>query len=311
MNYLKYLLLIPFVLLGCESQLEPEDNLTLLQGFQQPPHEAKPRVWWHWMNGNVSWEGAKADMDWMKRVGIGGLQAFHGGGGPGEEAGYVENWLPYMSDGWKDAFSKTAAYADSLGLELATAGSPGWSETGGPWVTPEDGMKKMAYAVTYVEGGQPFTGVLNHPPTTTGVYQSSTGRSGHRRDGPGPEFDPQLYEDQKVLAFQIAEDAILPTPVITSSGGRIDVEKLSDGIYDDPAISLPVAEEVGDISWIQFDYGKPVTVRGLVVSYLPGNPVLFKLESSDDGVKLDRYGDRNYYRVTIFCRRAGNPHKLS
>lgn len=261
-----------------------EEGTALEEGFKNPPHAAKPRVWWHWMNGNVSWEGAKADMDWMTRVGIGGLQAFHGGGGPGEEAGYVENWLPYMSDGWKDAFAKTAAYADSLGLELATAGSPGWSETGGPWVTPEDGMKKMAYAVTYVDGGQPFTGVLNHPPKTTGVYQTSTGRSGHRRDGPGAELDPVLYKDQKVLAFQIPEDAMLPNPVITSSGGRVDVDRLTDGIYDEPAISLPVAKEVGGISWIQLDYGRPVTVRGLEVSYLPGNPVEFRLESSDDGV---------------------------
>lgn len=271
------------LMVQCDDSGMSEEGAALEQGFLNPPHEAKPRVWWHWMNGNVSWEGAKADMDWMQRVGIGGLQAFHAGGGPGEEAGYVEDWNPYMSDGWKDAFAKTAAYADSLGLELATAGSPGWSETGGPWVTPEDGMKKMAYATTVVEGGQPFTGVLNHPPTTTGVYQTSTGRSGHRRDGPGPEFDPELYEDQKVLAFQISEDAILPDPVITVSGGQLDAEKLSDGMYDDPAIGLPVAEEVGDISWIQFDYSEPVTVRGIEVSYLPGNPVEFKLESSDDG----------------------------
>jgi hypothetical protein len=259
-----------------------DDGEQLKKGFAAPPESARPRVWWHWMNGNVSWQGAKADMDWMKKIGIGGLQAFHAGSGGGPETGYVEHFYPYMSDGWKDAFAKSAAYADSLGLEFATAGSPGWSETGGPWVTPEDGMKKMAFAVTYVEGGKPFTGALNQPPTTTGAFQTSTSGSGHQGNM-GPK-KPQLYKDQKVLAFQIAEDEILPTPVITSSGGEIKVAALSDGLYDGSAISLPAAKEVGGVSWAQFDYGKPVTLRGLVLSTPARGPVLFKLELSNDGI---------------------------
>jgi len=51
----------------------------ILRGFQDPPDSAKPRVWWHWMNGNVSKEGIKADLEWMKRAGIGGFQNFDGG----------------------------------------------------------------------------------------------------------------------------------------------------------------------------------------------------------------------------------------
>ena len=29
-------------------------------GFVEPPPAARPRVWWHWMNGNVTKEGIKA-----------------------------------------------------------------------------------------------------------------------------------------------------------------------------------------------------------------------------------------------------------
>ncbi len=263
------------------TSTDNSEGIALEQGFISPPDEAKPRVWWHWMGGNVSWEGAKLDMDWMKRVGIAGLQCFHAGMGAGPESSIVENYYPYMSDGWKDAFAKSAAYADSLDLEFATAGSPGWSETGGPWVEPEDGMKKLSYAVTYVEGGKPFTGTLNHPPVTTGVYQTSTSGSGHQGNM-GAE-KPQLYKDQKVLAFQIDEDEILPTPTITSSGGRANASVLSDDLYDHSGITLPAAKEEGGISWIQFDYGKPVTVRGLVLSVSARGPVLYKLESSNDG----------------------------
>ena len=46
----------------------------LAQGFKDPPDSAKPRVWWHWMNGNITKEGIKLDLEWMKRVGIGGFR---------------------------------------------------------------------------------------------------------------------------------------------------------------------------------------------------------------------------------------------
>ncbi len=275
---------ISMLLIKCDKSFDNSEGLALEQGFANPPDVAKPRVWWHWMDGNVAWEGAKADMDWMKRVGIAGLQCFHAGMRmPGASAEpIVEDFYPYMSDGWKDAFAKSAAYADSMGLELATAGSPGWSETGGPWVIPEDGMKKIAYSITYVDGGKPFTGVLNHPPTTTGVYQTSTSGSGHQ--GNMGEEKPQLYKDQKVVAFQVSADEIFPTPIITSSGGKVNAEVLSDGYYDHAGVNLPAAKEEGGISWVQYDYGKPVTVRGLVLSTQARGPVLFKLESSNDGI---------------------------
>jgi alpha-L-rhamnosidase len=123
----------------------------LENGFQDPPDSARPRVWWHWMNGNITWEGAKADMDWMKRVGIRGLQTFDAGAGATQVA---ETRLPYMTEGWKQVLRNAAAYADKLGLELGTATSPGWSETGGPWVQTPDAMKKMSWAVTRVHGGR-------------------------------------------------------------------------------------------------------------------------------------------------------------
>lgn len=46
------------VLIGCfnsHAQLKISDSL--LQAFITPPNTAKPRVWWHWMNGNITKEG--------------------------------------------------------------------------------------------------------------------------------------------------------------------------------------------------------------------------------------------------------------
>jgi len=45
----------------------------LLRGFQDPPNGARPRVWWHWMNGNITKEGIQLDLEWMHRIGLGGF----------------------------------------------------------------------------------------------------------------------------------------------------------------------------------------------------------------------------------------------
>ena len=47
---------------------------SLKSGFVNPPQSARPLVWWHWMNGNISKEGIKLDLQWMHRVGIGGIR---------------------------------------------------------------------------------------------------------------------------------------------------------------------------------------------------------------------------------------------
>src|SRR6478736_810357 len=141
----------------------------LVDGFQNPPNSARPRVWWHWMNGNITKEGIQKDLEWMKRVGIGGFQNFDASLFTPQ---VVRQRLAYMTPEWKDAFKLTTELADKFGLEMAIAGSPGWSESGGPWVPAKDGMKKFVWREMRVKGGQPFTGTLPKPPATTGTFQN-------------------------------------------------------------------------------------------------------------------------------------------
>ena len=54
------------------SPLRADDWMA--DAFQNPPEAARPRVWWHWMGGNFTGEGAALDLEWMKRVGIGGVR---------------------------------------------------------------------------------------------------------------------------------------------------------------------------------------------------------------------------------------------
>jgi hypothetical protein len=246
--------------LGVHGQSQQGDPL--LRGFQSPPDSAKPRVWWHWMNGNVSKEGIKADLEWMKRVGIGGFQNFDGGG-MGGAATLVPKRVDFLSPEWKDAFKYAATLADQLGLEMTRASSPGWSETGGPWVQPAQGMKKFVWTETRVEGGKPFAGTLAKPPSETGPFQNLVG-SGNAQGAENPSKYGPWYADAAVVGFPLP-DAAKPLaqlqPKITSSGGSFDPAALTDGDYL-KATLLPAAA-TGEKAWIQFEFAAPQTVYGM------------------------------------------------
>jgi hypothetical protein len=138
---------------------------SLEQGFAAPPDSAKPRVWWHWTGSNVTKEGITKDLEWMKRVGIGGMHMADGSSGSGQT---VEQKIPFFTPEWFDAVHHAAAEADRLGLEMTIFSSAGWSETGGPWVKPEEGMKKLLWSTTEVQGPTKFSDKLQQPPAVTG-----------------------------------------------------------------------------------------------------------------------------------------------
>lgn len=121
----------------------------LQQGFVNPPEEARPRVWWHWTGGNVTREGITKDLEWMKRVGIGGAHLADIGMEGGQR---VDEKVEFLTPAWLDAVRHAAAEADRLGLELAIFSSSGWSLTGGPWVEPEQAMKRLVWSETSLGG---------------------------------------------------------------------------------------------------------------------------------------------------------------
>lgn len=137
---------------------------SLEAGFAKPPRQARPLVWWHWINGNVTKEGIRADLDDMKRVGIGGAQILD-----------VEMYLPkgpvrYGSDEWREHVQYAIETAAQLDLEIHIANSPGWSGSGGPWVTPERAMKRIVWSETKTDGGA-VSLELPQPPAKLGFYR--------------------------------------------------------------------------------------------------------------------------------------------
>jgi alpha-L-rhamnosidase len=267
---------------------------SLEQGFLNPPDGARPRVWWHWMSGNITQEGIALDMEWMKRVGLGGMQNFDASLNTPQ---VVEKRLVYMTPEWKDAFLFATKKADSLGLELAIAGSPGWSETGGPWVESSQAMKKFVWSETAVEGGHPFSGVIAKPPIVTGPFQNLA-----QQDPMGMMFGPgsapppakDYYADSVVIAYRVPDADVASAaiePKVTSSSGHVDAAIL--GAKDlMKSTDLPIAP-VGQQAWIQFEYPRPYTINAVTVAMGgPLNPLAQfggetgqgpVVEASDDG----------------------------
>jgi hypothetical protein len=237
-------------------------NDTLEQGFRRPPQSAKPLVWWHWMNGNISKEGIKLDLEWMHRVGLGGFQNFDAALATPQ---VVDHRLAYMTPEWKDAFKYATTMADQLGMEEAIAGSPGWSETGGPWVPASQGMKKYVWSETLVEGGKPFTGILAHPPSNTGAFQNLGVRDllASPQGAPPP---PQFYADAVVIAYRRpASDVPIESlhPKVTASAGAPDPAVLSDGDLE-KTTKLPIPK-AGESAWIQYEFAAPQTIRSVTI----------------------------------------------
>lgn len=272
--------------------LSQSTSASLEDGFKNPPNSAKPRVWWHWMNGNITKEGIKLDLEWMNRVGIGGFQNFDASLTTPK---LVNQRLVYMTPEWKDAFLYATKLADQLGLEEAIAGSPGWSESGGPWVKPSQGMKKVVWSETRVEGEKPFRGVLPHPPTISGPFQNIPLFDFLALiSGQPPKAGPTFYADTAVIAYRLPQsDVSVSTlqPNITSSGGSLDLALLTDGDLV-KTTQLPKAP-IGQQAWVQYEFASPQTMHAVtLVLNDPGAaaanmfgaaPSIADVEASDDG----------------------------
>jgi hypothetical protein len=257
--------------------------------FQTPPSSAKPRVWWHWMNGNISKEGIQKDLEWMSRVGIGGFQNF--------DANLftpvvVPKKLVFMQPDWKDAFKFTAEFADKKGLEMAIAGSPGWSVTGGPWVKPEDGMKKYVWTEALVTGGKKQTIQLPKLPDVIGKFGDIETHAGGVMGGYVGER-PHYAADAFVIAYKLPsnEKHLMDlNPKMSKSGGDFDTKLLLDHDANKTHFLPPM--EVGQDMWVQYEFDSPQTFKAFglgmgeagELAEFNGGPTNRSLKVSDDGV---------------------------
>jgi len=283
---------------------------SLEDGFHNPPQSARPRVWWHWMNGNITETGIKLDLEWMHRVGLAGFQNFDAALSTPQ---VVDKRLAYMTPDWQHAFKYAITLGNQLGMEMAIAGSPGWSESGGPWVPASQGMKKYVWSETLVEGGKPFTGKLAAPPSNTGAFQNISIHD-MLEPPPGSKPAPQFYADSVVVAYRRPASDVSVEALhakITASGGSPDFSILDDGDLE-KTTPLPIPAP-GESSWIQYEFDQPQTIRAItfvikepneIAAMIAGMGVPDKeLEASDDG--------QNFHLVAKLSGGSAPEHTIS
>lgn len=175
--------------------------------FITPPQSIKTGVYWYWMCGNISKEGAVKDLEAMKKVGIN--RAFIGNiyFDPYEGGKNVR----LMSDEWWDVTHTALKTASKLGVEIGIFNSPGWTQAGGPWVKPNEAMRYLTSSELRVKGPATISAQLPKP---------------------GAEF-----EDVRVIAYPAPKNDLLKldpsnakiniTPVLENSDKMFDGDRVA------------------------------------------------------------------------------------
>ena len=188
----------------------------LKQNFIQPPANARAWVYWYFMDGMMTREGLTADLEAMKRAGIGGAIFLE------VNIGLPRGPVEFMSPQWQKLFTHAVHEADRLGIEIALGAGPGWCGTGGPWVKPEQSMQHLVASETNIVGPMKFSGELPRPQPRKPFFGVGTLT---------PELKTEwenFYRDVAVLAF--------PTPDGTNRLADVDEKAL---YYRAPFSSRP------------------------------------------------------------------------
>jgi len=120
--------------------------------FANPPPEAHAGVWWHWMGAQVTREGIAKDLDWMSRMGITSATIFGMCDTCSPWAKRIANvptggLRPY-SDAWWGHVKFACAEGRRRGIAIGMHNCPGYTCTGGKWITPQLAMRRLVFNVT-------------------------------------------------------------------------------------------------------------------------------------------------------------------
>ncbi len=243
----------------------------LESGFRTPPDSVKPRVYWYWLSNNISEEGVTRDLEAMSKVGIGG--AYVGNVGLDSNETIYGN-VKFFSPEWWKITERAVSTATRLGMDIGFFNSPGWSQSGGPWVKPDESMRHLALAEFHVSGPQEFHGVLSV------LYKD--------------------FQDVAVIAFQAPkddEDKISEyKPEITSNVSVKNLENMFDGNMNSETFFPFHSDSLIEINITVKD---PFTARS--ITFFPVDKP-FKADC-----ELQSYKDGEYQTIRRFEIDRSNP----
>ncbi|WP_016957766.1 glycosyl hydrolase [Catenovulum agarivorans] len=132
----------------------------LKANFKTPPDAVKPWVYWYWINDHISKQGVENDLKKMQEqgistalIGIIHLQPSIGGYGK----------IKAFSDEWWDVLLYAIKKAPEYNVDIGLFNSPGWSQSGGPWVEMHQSMRYLDNREYHLVGGQNANLSLNKP----------------------------------------------------------------------------------------------------------------------------------------------------
>lgn len=135
---------------------EAQEWSMIEKGFKLVPDSVQLAVYWYWISDNLSEEGVVHDLQAMHEVGIN--RAYIGFiGVDGVPVGNVK----FLSEEWWKVLHVALKKAGELGIQIGIFNSPGWSQSGGPWVKPEEAMRNLVSMEMEISG--PGRKVLDLP----------------------------------------------------------------------------------------------------------------------------------------------------
>lgn len=155
------IILFSVVTISCsenrEKVITKKDYDKLVSNFKSPADSVKPWCYWYWINDDISKEGVTKDLEAMKEVGIGA--ALIGNINP---AG-VDGKVPMLSEEWWETMVHAVTEGKRIGVDIGVFNCPGWSQSGGPWITSDMAMRYKVYSETSVKGGKKVSVQLPRP----------------------------------------------------------------------------------------------------------------------------------------------------
>jgi hypothetical protein len=182
------------LLSGCENTRHLSRD-TLQQGFQNPPDSTRPGVYWYFMDGNLSREAMTADLESMKKAGIGNLVFLE------VNVGVPRGPVDFFSEQWQELFAHAVHEAQRLGIEITLGVGPGWTGSGGPWVKPQQSMLHLVASSVNISGPAEYDAVLPLPQPRRPYFGERVFTEELRQQW------QDYYEDVYVLAFPAPPDS--------------------------------------------------------------------------------------------------------
>jgi len=137
------------------TQAQKTDSIC--SNFQTPPADTKPWVYWYWISDHISKDGITKDLEAMAKVGIG--EALIGNIDEIAQKGNVKA----LTEDWWQMIEHAIREGKRTGVNIGLFNSPGWSQSGGPWVKPTQAMRYLTKSELRVKGPLHFNQKIAAP----------------------------------------------------------------------------------------------------------------------------------------------------